>query len=313
MKLEYFHYMIEIANIGSISKAAENLYVSQPYLSLELKNLEKSVGAPLFIRNNRGVSLTSVGEKLLEYSKQVIALLDKVDNLREYSNINNEALTISCMYAFTFLDIYHEFSIQHNDEDNIVYEETENTLIPEKVKNTTTDVGIIYIYTEEIDKMTQKFSEQGMTFTPLVNEPLCIIVNKNHPLAKEKSVNSEHLKEYRLILEKQKNTDKNASVKNIIMPLISKICTLKPLVFDNNRSLLYYITKNETCFTVGQHSLNLTNPFLVSGDLVYIPIRDLRTKLTTGYLINDATASSYLQEEFITYLESFFRDYINKL
>ena len=134
MKLEYFYYMIEIAKAGSISGAADNLYLSQPYLSLEIKNLEAKMETSLLIRNSKGVSLTQAGETFCGYSEEIINLLTKVKNINEDFSIVKNTLSISSMYSFSFLDLYHNFSVVHNaEEDRILYEEMPNELISEKI------------------------------------------------------------------------------------------------------------------------------------------------------------------------------------
>ena len=57
-------YFIQIAELGSLSRAAERLHIAQPSLSRQMRLLEEELGAPLFIRNGRGMQLTEVGEQL---------------------------------------------------------------------------------------------------------------------------------------------------------------------------------------------------------------------------------------------------------
>jgi len=73
----YEHYKIfcKIVECRSISKAAAQLYVSQPAVSLAVKQLEASLGAKLFFRTQKGVTLTTEGSTLYSYVKQGCALL----------------------------------------------------------------------------------------------------------------------------------------------------------------------------------------------------------------------------------------------
>ena len=302
--------MLEIAKVGSISGAADNLDLSQPYLSLEIKNLESKMGIPLLIRNSKGVSLTQAGEAFVDCSGEIGELINKVKNISEDLNIVKNKLSISSMYSFTFLDLYHNFSVTHNaEEDKVMYEEMPNELIAEKVRNYSTNLGIVYFYSDTVAKTQRELLDQGMQFVPLVEESLSIVVNRNHPMAKSKSVDFDQLQKYKLVMEKQKIPNKNFPIKNNILAIMLKNCTLKQIFFDNNRSLLYYITKNDNCFTVGQKSHNVTNPFVINGDLVYIPITGLQNSLTTGYLFNTNSNASHLQDEFISYIEAYFHDY----
>lgn len=67
MKIEQYFYAVEIADTGSFSQAARNLYVSQPNLSYAIKQLEQMVGFPLFIRTPSGVSPTPEGAELIAH------------------------------------------------------------------------------------------------------------------------------------------------------------------------------------------------------------------------------------------------------
>ena len=64
LKMEYFYYMKEVCQTESINRAAENLYISQPYLSQTLKKIEQQLGVSLLKRSNKGISLTDAGKRI---------------------------------------------------------------------------------------------------------------------------------------------------------------------------------------------------------------------------------------------------------
>ena len=71
MTLTQLKYVITIADTGSMNEAAKLLFISQPSLSLALKELENEIGTELFKRSNRGVVLTPEGQEFLGYARQV--------------------------------------------------------------------------------------------------------------------------------------------------------------------------------------------------------------------------------------------------
>lgn len=71
MTLTQLKYVITIADTGSMNEAAKLLFISQPSLSLALKELEHEIGTELFKRSNRGVVLTPEGQEFLGYARQV--------------------------------------------------------------------------------------------------------------------------------------------------------------------------------------------------------------------------------------------------
>ena len=74
--LNYHHllYFWAVAKEGSLRGASEVLHVSQPSISAQLKQLEESLGAPLFTRTTRRLILTDTGQKVLEYAEEIFSL-----------------------------------------------------------------------------------------------------------------------------------------------------------------------------------------------------------------------------------------------
>jgi len=75
--LELYRVFREVARQSSFSKAARELFVSQSAVSQAIGNLEKTLGTTLFVRGKRGVTLTSDGELLYEYTESALSTLEK--------------------------------------------------------------------------------------------------------------------------------------------------------------------------------------------------------------------------------------------
>ena len=73
MELRHLRYFVAVAEQGNVSRAARKLFIAQPPLSQQLKQLEDEVGAPLFTRLPRGMRLTAAGESLLEDACAILA------------------------------------------------------------------------------------------------------------------------------------------------------------------------------------------------------------------------------------------------
>ena len=80
MTLQQLKYILTIAETGSMNKAAELLYVSQPNLTSSVKELEKEFGFTIFHRSGRGVTLTPDGTELIAYARQVQAQIDSLND-----------------------------------------------------------------------------------------------------------------------------------------------------------------------------------------------------------------------------------------
>lgn len=72
MTLQQLKYIVEISNCGSMREASAKLFVSQPSLSVSVKELEEELGFSIFHRSNKGISLSMAGSEFLGYARQVI-------------------------------------------------------------------------------------------------------------------------------------------------------------------------------------------------------------------------------------------------
>lgn len=81
MELRHLRYFVAVAECGSISRAAEELFIAQPPLSVQIKQLETEVGTRLLIRYPRGIRLTSAGERFFQEAKDILARAERAKRL----------------------------------------------------------------------------------------------------------------------------------------------------------------------------------------------------------------------------------------
>ena len=76
MTVQQLHYAIVISEMGSLNKASEVLYVSQPSLTTAIRELEKELGITIFYRSGRGVTLTNDGVEFITHAREVMRAFD---------------------------------------------------------------------------------------------------------------------------------------------------------------------------------------------------------------------------------------------
>ena len=115
INIELYKVFFYIAKEGSITAAADKLFISQPAVTQSLKKLEEELGGPLFIRKKSGVVLTPEGQKLFEYIENSIYTLNNAKNLySQYMNSNigkvrvNTAGSWGILLMPEILDCFHK-------------------------------------------------------------------------------------------------------------------------------------------------------------------------------------------------------------
>ena len=78
MTIVQLEYLLAVVNFGSFSLAAERSFVTQPSLSMQIKNLEEELGVQLFARAKKGVVLTDNGQRLIPYIREMVNQKEKL-------------------------------------------------------------------------------------------------------------------------------------------------------------------------------------------------------------------------------------------
>ena len=77
MDIRVLRYFLTVAREESFSRAADALYLSQPTLSRQIREMEEELGTQLLVRTNRSVRLTPEGQRLLRRAREIVDLMDK--------------------------------------------------------------------------------------------------------------------------------------------------------------------------------------------------------------------------------------------
>lgn len=197
MTLQQLKYVIEVADRGSMSEASKNLFISQPSLSNSIKELEKEIHINIFVRSNKGISISPEGREFLGYARQVI----EQNNLLEKRYLSDKKLKqkfcISTQhYAFAvnaFVDLIKEYG---GEEYAFTLRETRTYEIIEDVKNLTSEIGIIYINEFNEKVIGKLLKENDLDFKVIFEAKPHIFISASNPLSKKKKVELNDLEDY---------------------------------------------------------------------------------------------------------------------
>jgi len=153
---------LAIAELKSLSKAAEALDLTQSGLSRALASLEDYVGKPLFFRTGRGVELTPAGTKLLETAKPAYAQIDTaLEAIRDRDGISGGQLRVAVIHTLSYYfmaDIVAEF-LSKNKSVNLSLLGRSSPEVVALVESGRADLGIVYDSAVDTD---------GFVCTPLL-------------------------------------------------------------------------------------------------------------------------------------------------
>lgn len=144
MNLNSLTYLLAVVECGSISSAAEHLYISQPSLSRAIKRLEQDFGISILIRTQRGVELTEEGRDFVRSAQDVIASARAMENTFRQRKKRKHILTI----ASQPLDFLYEILLKiHNEfpKDSLCIDiqETDRGSVVEAVLNQEANIGLL--------------------------------------------------------------------------------------------------------------------------------------------------------------------------
>lgn len=113
MTIEQLQYILEIARFGSINKAALHLNMSQPNLSIAVKNLEVELGYTILERSKKGVTFTQNGSRMLNYAKNIFNEIQNIENLQVETEIAPIEFSVSAHYVsyglYCFTELYKKY------------------------------------------------------------------------------------------------------------------------------------------------------------------------------------------------------------
>ena len=193
MILRHIKYFLAVAEHRSFTRAAASLYVSQPALSQQIKQLEESLEVTLFDRSGRQVKLTHAGEVYAGYAHKALQDLEEGRRaLHDVQNLSRGALRIAITPTFTTYLIGPLIKAFHNLYPNITLsvQEMSQEQMEKQLLDDEFDVGIAFAEVHSADIQTQT----------LLVETLALVVNKDHPLAKHQAIDLQTLSEQSLVL-----------------------------------------------------------------------------------------------------------------
>ena len=187
MELRVLRYFLTLAREENISKAAEALYITQPTLSRQLAELEKELGAQLFIRGKRGITLTEEGMLLRRRAEEIAELEDKVQReFRERGEILSGNIAIGAAETNAAAILPDAIAKFRNKYPGVTFDMQTDTAehVKERIDRGLLDIGLL-VEPGDIEKY--EFMRLG------IGDRCGVLMNADSPLAQKEYVTADDL------------------------------------------------------------------------------------------------------------------------
>lgn len=282
MRMQQVEQVLTIAEEGSINKAAQKLYLSQPNLSASLKQLEIELGDTLFERTGKGAVLTPFGSEFIAYAQPAY---------RQFKLLGDFCATMHdpALQHFSVASQYLRFANSIfmrvcNDFRTTPYEfsflEGAMQEVADMVRAQEAELGLIVVPIEQRQLILHSFKKNDLSYRPLIQEELAIVVHTHHPLCSDVSdmVTIDDLKEFPLVLYR----DTNYSFNNVYTTLGLDPVLRKIIVQD--RATLYEIISNTDAFTLASHNIHAYEKTPYYSGIRILRLQERKARLEIGYI-----------------------------
>ena len=197
MTLQQLKYAITVVQTGTITEAAEKLYISQPSLTNAIHELEKEMNIEIFTRTNKGIIVSKDGEDFLGYARQVLEQAAVLEDKYKGGGGGKKKFCISTQhYSFAvnaFVDLIKKYG---QDEYDFSIRETQTYEIIEDVAKMNSELGIIFMDDFNDVVLNKILKSNDLEFHQLYSAKPHVFISRRHPLAGKQIITNEQLEAY---------------------------------------------------------------------------------------------------------------------
>lgn len=197
MTLQQLRYVTTVAETGTITEAADKLFISQPSLTNAIRELEKEMNIQIFNRTNKVISLSKEGEDFLGYARQVLEQAAILEDKYKGSDGGKKQFCVSTQhYSFAvnaFVDLIKEYG---QEEYDFCLRETQTFEIIDDVARMRSEIGILFLNEFNEAVIHKILKSHDLEFHPLFIAKPHVFISRTHPLADKSIITNEELTPY---------------------------------------------------------------------------------------------------------------------
>ena len=283
IELRHLTYFLAVAQELHFRKAAEKLFISQPGLSRQIKQMEDELGVTLFERHNRKVVLTKVGEYLKEeFTNQLDTLSHTLENAKLMQTGKKGALKIGYVGS-AMQDVIPNLLLKFEKNNTDILFNLKEVDNQKQIKDLLSfDLDIGFVRLERVPR--------NLEIKSILKENFCLVLPKNHKIDKENYKNLEEFKNESFILFDAKYS---TSYYEKVMQIFDN-CGFTPLVSHNtiHSSSIFKLVENGFGISIVPKSLAKKAGYKIK----FIELDKIPQKTTLSVIWNQKNGNPILND-----------------
>ena len=218
MNLQHLRYVLEVDRYGSISKAAESLFMNQPNLSKALKELEQELGIRLFHRTSKGVKVTAEGEEFLRFAQNILSQVEDLETHFQNQSMQRCGFRISIPRVSYIAHAFTRFVSQLDPETQmqICYQETNSEGAIQNILEEGYPMGILRMNQNQSAFYEHYLMEKRLAFQPIFTFEYLVLLSQCHPLIQKERLGYDDLLPYIEILHGDLSVPRSKEKKELL-------------------------------------------------------------------------------------------------
>lgn len=288
MRLNQFEFIVALEACGSLSKAAEQLFISQPSISKAIKELEDEIGYDILRRTKTGVEFTEAGTQVLQLAKEIIERVEKIKNLQmtvDESICGKISLGATRFWGIDIFSLvvmglkeqYPNVAIQFHEDfsDNII----------DDVQNGLLDLGIFMMYSTDQEELLKNITESGLEYQMLFTDQVKLYANAQHNLHKKKEIYMKDVVQYPYV------TGGNATVAKYIEHFLQSYGYQQEVeIISNQQMRLRYLITKDAFTSMPERAYQESSE--CQKALKLLPVQDLQWNCQVGVVYRGDTQNA---------------------
>ena len=309
MTIQQIYYVITIADMGSLNKASEVLYVAQPSLTSAVQELERELGITIFFRSGRGVTLTNEGEDFLAYARPLYQQYAALSEKYGKGGVRKKKFGVSMQhYSFAVKSFAKLMERYSTAEYEFAIRETKTLEVIEDVRTLKSELGVLFLSDFNRKALEKLFRSNKLSFHKLVECDAFVYLWKGHPLAKCASIRIGQLADYPCMSFEQGGTGSFYFAEEIL-----STADYPRMIRVNDRATMLNLMVAAGGYTLCS---GIICEELNGSDYVAVPFEaqetDVGSQMEIGYIARADLPLSELAQQYVQELEQYLKPYQKK-